>query len=125
MSKSHDEVTLVYTLASVAFPLAIAGVSDEEIEVSFDDPHIGTFGQMNWQFKTFGQGEHGVQMRVFGNALECLFDPRIQRVVERWRSSGLPDELTPAELLAWLAAEGVGPSKYQILGEIDKENSNE
>jgi hypothetical protein len=116
MNKPHDDAILVYTQGSVAFPLVFPGDCDEEIGVSLEAPDGGTYGEMNWQFKTFTSHQHGVQMRVFGDGLPCLFDPRIQWVVERWRASSAPDEIKPAELIEWLRAEGVVPSRYQIEG---------
>ena len=117
MDKSHEDATLVYTQGSVAFPLVIPdGEVDEEIGVSLEAPDGGTYGELNWQFKTFNPQNHGVQMRVFGDGLPCLFDPRIQWVIERWRTVAAADEITPLELIAWLREEGAVPSRYQLRG---------
>jgi hypothetical protein len=121
MSKSHKDATLTYTQRSVAFPHDLRsdfndGVSDE-IGVSLDAPDGGTYGEMNWQFKTFNFYSHGVQMRVFGDGLLCLSDPRVQRVVAKWQAQTKPDDALPSDFIVWLEAEGIVPSRYQIRGQ--------
>jgi hypothetical protein len=117
MSKSTKNATLTYTQRSVAFPHDLRADFDDEIGVSLDAPDGGTYGEMYWQFKTFNFYSHGVQMRVFGDGLSCLSDPRVQRVIAKWQSQTKPDEALPSDFIAWLEAEGIVPSRYQIRGQ--------
>ena len=124
MDKSPADATLVYTQHSVAFPSPSNFLDDcdDEVGVSLEAPDGGTYGEMYWQFKTFTRHQHGVQMRVFGDGLSCLADPRIQRVVKKWWANKSPDEISPTELIAWLEAEGVVPSQYQLRGQKESKS---
>jgi hypothetical protein len=117
MSKSHKDATLTYTQRSVAFPLLFQVEGDDEIGVSLDAPDGGTYGEMNWRFKTFNFYNHGVQMRVFGDGLSCLSESRIQRVIAKWQAQTKPDDASPSDFIVWLEAEGIVPSRYQIRGQ--------
>jgi hypothetical protein len=117
MNKTPDDAILVYTQRSVAFSSSSFDDCDDEIGVSLEAPDGGSYGEMSWRFKTFNFYNHGVQMQVFGDGLTCLFDPRIQRVISKWRTQSAPDEITRIEFIELLEGEGVVPSKYQIRGQ--------
>src|SRR6266702_1026632 len=89
MKGTPADARLEYTQHSVAWPqLALPDKAEtDEVMVGLSAPDGGTYGEMGWRFKMF-QGNHpGVQMQVFGDGLNVLFDERILSVITSWRSA--------------------------------------
>ena len=108
---------LVYTQHSVAWPRLPQDKNiQDEINVSLEADGGGTSGEMCWEFHVFDLKRHGILMRVFGDGLNCLFDPRVLNAVNLWRGLPDPDEITPDEFRELLEAVGVVPSKYHLQG---------
>jgi hypothetical protein len=104
---------LTYTQHTVAFPkLSLDNPLIDEVNVGLPGSEF-RFSFMDLSNVT---PRLAVQMQVFGDGLPCLFDERVQRVVEAWRSMPDPDEMTPDMLIALLLANGAVPSRYHQQG---------
>ena len=113
-----DKETLVYTQHSVAFPrVPLERSIRDEVGVSLDYEGGGTGGEFDWSFYTFDQGHRGVRLQCFGDGLKCLYDPRVQKVMDAWRKTFLdPDSMGPEDLISLLEAAGAVASKYHQRG---------
>jgi hypothetical protein len=109
-----DTPTLTYTQHTVRGPAFRR--TGTFVHVSLDADGGGTGGEMGWTFYVFDLKRHGVQMAVFGDGLDCLFDPRIQHVVAAWRALTDPDAITAADFVRLLEGNGVVPSEYHLQG---------
>jgi hypothetical protein len=108
-------ITLTYTQHSVAFPTVKVGDDSEtdSVSVSLDDSGGGTHGEFVFRFVHFRNLDTlAVQMTCFGDGLVCLYDPRVQQVVQQWREMPDPDAMSPGYLCELLGAAGAVPSRY-------------
>lgn len=108
-------ITLTYTQHSVAFPTVRVGDDSEtdSVNVSLDDSGGGTHGEFIFRFVHFRSPDIlAVQLTCFGDGLPCLYDPRVRRVIKKWRKMTDPDLMTPEHLCELLRAAGAVPSRY-------------
>jgi hypothetical protein len=113
---------LRFTQHTVAWPTLKPSEGEnwikDQVSLSLEDEREddGSFGEMTWNFATFNDDHHGVQMRVFGDGRKCYQDSRTQRAIATWLALPDSDEITPADFCELLAAVGAVPSKYHARG---------
>jgi hypothetical protein len=111
---SDELARLEYTQHTVAWPtlpLNDTSVYDD-LNVDLAAAGGGTLGELNIRFYRFNLDNTGVRLECFGDGLPCLYDPRMQRFMEAWRTQPNPDALSPADIIRLLVAVGAAPSSY-------------
>ena len=111
-----------YTQTSVAWPQLDPDPTQkwvvDHLGVSYSDED-GRSGEFSIDFMRFdrelGDTLHA-QVQVFHDGLDLFYDERIQRVMAAWHKEDDDANVTPADFIRWLEAEGAVPSSYHKAG---------
>lgn len=115
-----------YTQHTVGWPRlnTPAGLIDE-INVEFEASDDGVYGSgVSFKFHRFDHGwggreTFGLEITGWGDGIPNLIDDRIRRVLTRihkWhlRQKTYDHSPTPEQVVGWLEAEGIKPSRYHL-----------